>query len=95
MPLQLWRLPYLKQYIGLCQPKARARAFDKTGWDGNCYILSEHKIYSPDDKNSQKKERLILNIEGYTPTFEQKGTLKEWQQTLGNYDQRTIRQTSD
>lgn len=75
----------LKQYIGLCQPKARARAFDKTGWDGNCYILSEHKIYSPDDKNSQKKERLILNIEGYTPTFEQKGTLKEWQQTLGNY----------
>ena len=75
----------LKNYIAQSKPKERARAFDKTGWDGNCYILSEHKIYSPDDKNSQKKERLILNIEGYTPTFEQKGTLEEWQQTIGKY----------
>ena len=72
-------------YIALSKPKTRARAFDKTGWDGNCYILSEHKIYSPDDKNSKKKERLILNIEGYTPTFEQKGTLEDWQRTIGKY----------
>ena len=75
----------LKNYIALSKPKTRARAFDKTGWDGNCYILSEHKIYSPDDKNSKKKERLILNIEGYTPTFEQKGTPEEWQKTVGKY----------
>lgn len=75
----------LKNYIALSNPKARARAFDKTGWDDHCYILSENKIYRHEDQNSKRQERLILNIEGYSSVFEQKGTLEDWQQTLGLY----------
>lgn len=75
----------LKNYIALSNPKARARAFDKTGWDNNCYILSETKIYRPDEKDSRRQERLVLNLKNFAPVIEQKGTLEEWQQTLGTY----------
>lgn len=83
--LNLGATQHLKSYISMSNPRARARAFDKTGWDDNCYILSEDKIYSRDSKDSRKKERLILNIQGHNPVFEQKGCLEEWQKTVGKY----------
>jgi len=76
---------HLKSYISMSSPRARARSFNKTGWDDNCYILSEDKIYSPKGDDSKKKERLIFNIPGRSSVYEKKGTLENWKQTIGKY----------
>lgn len=67
----------LHSYITMANPKARATCVLKCGWHGTCYVMP-NKIYG-----RVSGERIVLqNLGGVRPNTV-KGTLADWQRSIG------------
>jgi len=67
----------LQSYITMANPKARATCVLKCGWHGACYIMP-NKIYG-----RISGERIVLQNLGGVRQNALKGSLADWQQTIG------------
>lgn len=67
----------LHSYITMANPKARATCVLKCGWHGTCYVMP-NRIYGP-----VSGERIVLqNLSGIRQNAT-KGSLADWQQSIG------------
>ncbi len=67
----------LHNYITMANPKARATCVQKTGWHNGCYVLP-HRVYG-----QKQGERIVLQQARVTKGHLLRGTLQEWQESIG------------
>ncbi|MFA6280520.1 MAG: DUF927 domain-containing protein [Bdellovibrionales bacterium] len=67
----------LHSYIIMANPKARGVCVQKTGWHNGCYVLPQ-RVYG-----QKSGERIVLQQTRATKSHVSRGTLQEWQQSIG------------
>lgn len=67
----------LHSYIIMAHPKARAVCVQKNGWHHGCYVLP-HRVYG-----QKSGERIVLQQTRASNSHVSRGTLQEWQQSIG------------
>ena len=68
---------HLHSYIIMANPKPRAVCVQKTGWYNGCYVLP-HRVYG-----QKQGERIVLQQARMVKGHISRGTLQEWQQSIG------------
>ncbi len=67
----------LHSYIIMANPKARAVCVQKNGWHNGCYVLP-YRVYG-----QKSGERIVLQQTRASTSHVSRGTLQEWQQSVG------------
>lgn len=67
----------LHSYIMMANPKARAICVQKTGWHNGCYVLP-NRVYG-----QKSGERIVLQQARASKNLLSRGSLHEWQQSIG------------
>jgi uncharacterized protein (DUF927 family)/5S rRNA maturation endonuclease (ribonuclease M5) len=70
----------IRTYLHQSNPKARRRTVDKTGWYNHTTYVLPHKTYG-----NPHNEDIVLKTGKNAFTYEQRGTLEEWQRAIGKY----------
>lgn len=69
---------HLHTYLMTAQPKDMLRCVSAIGWHGQTYVL-------PDGSFGENAGKVILQSLASESLFRTRGTLKEWQEQIGNY----------
>ncbi len=78
VPTDMHRRRWLTDYLQSRQPAELVRIVDRVGWHGRAYVLPRETL--GDDGG----ERILFQSEAPTDgTFEQRGTLAQWQERIG------------
>lgn len=73
---------YILEFISSSTVDKRMLCVPRPGWHGNVYVLP-NKVFGQQD---QSKERPVLqNMKANKSLIAQKGTLKDWQDSIGHY----------
>jgi len=67
----------LHSYITMANPQARAICVQKTGWHNGCYVLP-NRVYG-----QKSGERIVLQQARAAKNLLSRGSLQEWQQSIG------------
>jgi putative DNA primase/helicase len=70
----------LSQYIQLAEPDKKAVCVDRVGWFEGCYVLPNETL-----GDTKGREILLQTAHPDGLGFEQKGTLKDWQENVAKF----------